>query len=183
MTSSSVPLSPDAIFVLRIVIWIFASLSITGALFIIVTYLVFPKLRTKTTRLVFHLSLCDFGSAFSFLMTIFLDYTPRDPFKVGAYCITQGFILQFSNLASFFWTLSIAVHAYMALVKKAPRESLDDLYTYSLLINYSIPLLFATTMLLADAYAFAGVEFGDTGKNYAVNANPKKNPKSKHFSS
>ena len=44
---------------------------------------------------------------------------------------------------------------FQAIVKKSKKETLQDFFTYSLLLNYSVPLLFAVTVLIADGFGYA----------------------------
>lgn len=69
------------VYVIRVVMVVFSSLSVLGCLFIIFTFIIFKKLRTRTSMVIFHLSLADLGGAFAFILSIFLPYTPYDPIR------------------------------------------------------------------------------------------------------
>ena len=48
---------------LSIIVHISSSFSIVGAIFIIISFLAFPKERNSHSQLIFWLSVCDFGSS------------------------------------------------------------------------------------------------------------------------
>jgi len=81
-----VKLNESEIDVLHIILWCSASLGVVGALFIIITYLLFKEIRIFSTKLIFFLSLSDFLSSVSWY-----------PFgAVNNYlCIVQAMSLQF----------------------------------------------------------------------------------------
>lgn len=71
-----------------------------GALVIIVSFLVFPKLRSFAFRLILYLSLSDAGAA------VFMIMGPAH--SSTAFCEIQGFFTSFFNLLSVLWTDLIA---------------------------------------------------------------------------
>jgi len=89
-----------------------STLSILGALFIIISFLMFKSFR-KThsyTVLIFWLSICDLGSGIAY------DVVPID--RSDVYCTIQGSVIQFFQIGSFMWTGCIAVSLLQLVVSK-----------------------------------------------------------------
>jgi len=80
------------------------SLSIAGAMFILISFGLFPELRkVQSRRLLFFLSLCDLLIALAYMLPI-----------LGNWCYVQSIVNIFSNQASFFWTDCIAAYVFLS---------------------------------------------------------------------
>ena len=80
-----------------------ASLSLIGSSFILMTYLLFKKLRTGPNNLVFNIALSDFFSSVSFLLSLLLPFQTRGYFGPTTLCVAQGFLAVLTDWASISW--------------------------------------------------------------------------------
>jgi hypothetical protein len=91
--------------VLDVALYISCGLSMIGSIFIILTFILFPKTRTFGTKLIFFLSISDFFTSLSWFPSD-IDYD---------LCMFQASILQFFMVASYFWSLSIAISLFQVI--------------------------------------------------------------------
>lgn len=99
-------------------------LSVVGSVLVLLTYALWPDLRTKPRRLLLFLSIADLFSALSYF------YGSLKSFNSNTWdCVTQGAVSTFSNTSSFFWTVAIAVYLYIIIVRSRPRLA-DSLHVY-----------------------------------------------------
>ena len=108
-------------------------LSMAGSLLIIFTFLAWPDIRTEPRKILLYLSIADFIAAASYLHGVIQDFNEnsRD-------CIIQSALSTFSNVSSFFWTMSLAVYLYVTIVK-VDKDRADRLLWLFHLISWGIP--------------------------------------------
>eukprot|EP01087_Luapelamoeba_hula_P013759 TRINITY_DN395_c2_g1_i2.p1 TRINITY_DN395_c2_g1~~TRINITY_DN395_c2_g1_i2.p1 ORF type:complete len:525 (-),score=127.59 TRINITY_DN395_c2_g1_i2:339-1811(-) len=91
-------------------------LSMIGACFIILSYVLVRELRTTSRLMLVFLSMCDFvtaaGNSFGLLAS------PHIYGKWDAICIVQSSFTTTSSISSFLWTASIGVYLYLSLGRK-----------------------------------------------------------------
>ncbi|KAK3594988.1 hypothetical protein CHS0354_019917 [Potamilus streckersoni] len=133
-------------------------LSIFGAIFIAVTYCLLREIRNFPRKLLLYLTFADLLNASGNLMgTIRYALSKEgDKFRnnsktIHSYanrsevCIIQSFITTFSSIASFFWTVVIAVYIFTAVVYSSHVfKSVKAECIYHLL-SWGIPGVIATT--------------------------------------
>ena len=121
---------PEFILALQVVVGATCILSILGAGLIILTYVAFRDLRTTARQLLVNLSIADLIVAVSHLAGILSNYDRfrKDPCNTrvssssgDVWCSTQGGITMFSSLASFLWTLAVAVYLFAVIVVRKPN--------------------------------------------------------------
>jgi len=127
---------------------LYASLTISfisflGALFIMITYIKFPKLRNFTFKLVSFISFSDFIFYFGKLLTILQMSGVSNQFI----CHLQGLTLNFGELASVLWSGAFAFTIYNTFVKSTPN--FHKRYDLRLkLFAFGIPFLVTLTLWL-----------------------------------
>eukprot|EP00117_Sycon_ciliatum_P011876 scpid71979/ scgid1394/ Probable G-protein coupled receptor 157 len=91
-----------------------SSLSMAGCLFIIMSYVLWPDIRTRTRQLLVFLSLADFmNSAGNAAGAACAQWCVAGAMKTGTLnCQLQAFVTTYSSLCSFAWTVSIAIFLY-----------------------------------------------------------------------
>ena len=103
-----------------------SSLSIISSICIIVTYFVWPNIRSVSRQIIVFLSLADFFTASGYVIgsVNHLQYDRNDTRGVIAtcetftrVCVLQSSITSWSSIASFWWTSILAFHLYITLVK------------------------------------------------------------------
>ncbi|KAL3861115.1 hypothetical protein ACJMK2_007184 [Sinanodonta woodiana] len=105
------------------------SLSILGAVSIALTYFLLPEIRNFPRKLLLYLTFADLLNACGNLMGTIRYVLSKSGDKYGdnlrtstyninksEVCIIQSCITTFSSLASFFWTVIIAVYIFTAVV-------------------------------------------------------------------
>jgi len=110
--STSRPFSHDEEDVLDYALYTSCGLSMIGTSFIILTFLIFPKTRTFGTRLIFFLSISDFFTSFCWF--------PWD-FNFD-FCVLQASLLHFFQIASYLWSLSIAISLFQVFFLERQEE-------------------------------------------------------------
>lgn len=88
-----------------------ASASILGSLFIIVSYVKFPKLRSFAFELILMVAISDFFGACAYILSPLID-----PY----FCKPQAALMRFSETASIFWIGSIAYTVHHTLIRNKP---------------------------------------------------------------
>lgn len=87
-------------------------LSGAGAGLLLGTHWLWPELRTPPRRLLLCLSVSDLLASAAYFYGALRD------FQAPSWdCVAQGALSAFANTASFFWTVAVALHLYLALVR------------------------------------------------------------------
>lgn len=155
---------------LRAVVGVTCALSIFGSLLIILSYVLFKELRTNARLILVHLSLADFGVAFSNLFGDwyrFYQYAPPcatnvpgmpllSPPSVNRLCIAQAFLAHFSTISSVLWTMMLAAYMYTVVtkIKEAPLGNMW-LMGFSYLFCYGMPLVLNIWMVCTGKLGFS----------------------------
>ena len=106
----------------KVLMRVSSALSIAGALFIIVSHVLFRDLRKFSRKLIAYLAIADIGAAGAWLAASFLttpsDDIVGDPWGGGGStigCFVQGILMQFFMLSSALWTSCFAFHLYLVI--------------------------------------------------------------------
>lgn len=102
----------------QVIVLCTCALSFLGSSLIILTYIIWPDLRTTPRKLLVYLSVSDWLSALSYgfgVGKIFRTDSPE--------CVAQGAVSTFANTSSFFWTVAIAVYLYVFIVRSNQRTA------------------------------------------------------------
>ena len=122
-----------------------SSLSLMGSLFIIFFYIRYKDARTFASWLVFQLSIADCGEALTHLMIPYV-YNTDNPDM----CVAQGFLSNFFNLCSVFWTSVIAFSIYIILSK--PNQNIQKYQPWFRLFAFVLPLVISLLPIIWDQY-------------------------------
>ena len=98
---------------------IMSILSMMGSVVIVLTYWRFTELRTRGRQLLVFLSLAEFVTAFGNFLGI-MWYTRRDSLSDMSshiLCDFHAALTFFSSVSSFLWTVAMAVHLYVSIVR------------------------------------------------------------------
>lgn len=93
-----------------------ASLSILGSLTIIITFCLWPDVRTKSRLMIVFISVCDLLVASFNIIGIFLNKEPRT-------CKIQATVNIAAILSSFFWTVYLSLYFYLTICKKITERT------------------------------------------------------------
>lgn len=129
---------------IRIAMDVSLSLSLTGSVFILSMYALFPDLRGFAFKLVFCMTIADAGKAICKLQVAFLLPT------YGAFCYIAAVADTFCALSSVLWTSTIAWSLYITVVRG--REDIESLKGYFHLYSWGIPLLITPLPFITDSY-------------------------------
>eukprot|EP01125_Pyxidicula_operculata_P003370 TRINITY_DN1402_c0_g3_i1.p1 TRINITY_DN1402_c0_g3~~TRINITY_DN1402_c0_g3_i1.p1 ORF type:complete len:156 (+),score=12.79 TRINITY_DN1402_c0_g3_i1:40-507(+) len=122
--------------VLKITVFVSGSLSIVGCFAIIVSYILWKDLRSNLRLLLVYLSVCDFFTATGNIVGALI--LPSESIE----CVVQSFITTLSSMASFCWTISIAIYLYL-LVGQRIIASQKSIYIFHV-VNWGVPLFFVS---------------------------------------
>ncbi len=161
---------------IRVVVGITCSLSMLGALLIILSYLCIKEIRTKSRQILVHLSVADFGVAcanFIGVCVYFDQYIRHCPLEsivmnhthsedsivtngVNTHtpcavllqlCKTQAFVAAYSTLASVLWTLCLAVYIYCLVFYTSRKVHLRVMYV-AYFFCWGMPLLVSLWLVI-----------------------------------
>jgi len=85
-----------------------AGVSVLGSLFIVASYVKFPKLRSFAFELILMVAISDAFGAFAYILSPLID-----PY----FCKPQAALMRFSETASIFWIGSIAYTVHHTLIR------------------------------------------------------------------
>uniref|UniRef100_A0A8C4RYT6 G protein-coupled receptor 157 n=1 Tax=Erpetoichthys calabaricus TaxID=27687 RepID=A0A8C4RYT6_ERPCA len=118
----------------QVLILVSCLLSFLGSCVIILTYVLWPDLRTKPRLLLVFLSVTDLLSALSYF------YGVMQNFKADSLdCVIQGAVSTFANTSSFFWTVSVALYLYIIIVR-ADQRLADSFLLWFHILSWGLPL-------------------------------------------
>ncbi|OLN95939.1 G-protein coupled receptor 1-like protein 2 [Colletotrichum chlorophyti] len=119
------PTIPAEVRLQSTIILIVAVLSFLGAAWIMVSYAIFPNLRSFRHRLIHGLAISDCCMAFNFLCSTsmnvdgkFIGHPQRAPF-----CTLNGFMTQVFVIQTDYWVLTIAICTYFILAGHKKQSS------------------------------------------------------------
>eukprot|EP00939_MAST-03C_sp_MAST-3C-sp1_P004011 g4011.t1 len=154
-----------------ILVMSFCSLSIVGALFILISYLIFYHINRRRkagfleqlgakqvneSSLIISMAISNLIQHTNQLIGAVTSYAfERDGWmeKGNAVCQIQAFVEQLFPLATSFWALCIAITMYRLIVLKTSSETLYPVYHA---ICWGIPLILAIIGSVGDMYGRAG---------------------------
>lgn len=113
----------------RIAISTTSVLSIFGATFIILSYIAFPKIRTRARLLLVNLSIADLVLALSSLIGALVYYgnarlqeATQDSDKLQQLCAAQAAFTTFGALSTIFWTVAVAIYLCVLVVSNKSNK-------------------------------------------------------------
>ena len=123
MNSSLYPaIYPQTVLAVKITAGITCALSFFGNALIILTYVVFKDLRTTSRQLLVNLSVADIIVVLSHFVGLFANFErflPPEDFvnsTTDALCVIQGAFSVYGTVASFLWSILIAVHLIVMIL-------------------------------------------------------------------
>ncbi|KAF4477473.1 G-protein coupled receptor 1 [Colletotrichum fructicola Nara gc5] len=155
----SAPPFQDEVRLQSIVILVVSIVSILGAGWIMLSFWLFPNLRSFRHRLILGLAMSDLIMAVNFLCSTAMNISGR---LIGApenatFCSYNGFMTQFFVIQTDYWVLTIAVCTYFILAGHKRQSTWIQNHEY---LIWSLPWLFSTIWaligLVKDAYRDIG---------------------------
>lgn len=128
-----------------------AFLSFFGSVFIMFSIIFFGRFKQMSTRLIFWLTLCNFGEAFGNIWSLWVY--GQEEAREGA-CVFQGFILQSTQIAMFCWITIIAINLYLVVVLTHDTRKYEYFYHAAVIV---ISVLFSCIPFASQSYGAAGV--------------------------
>ena len=150
--------NPGVVTGVKTVIAISSSISMAAACWIILTFFLFKDLRTTARQLLVNLSIADIFVAGSHFVGAYVNYERLFPlYKYNAtdghipdnstrdaLCVSQAAVTMFSSIASFLWTMSIAVYM-LALALSTSKKTLKRMVVVMYLVSWGVPIPFVVT--------------------------------------
>ena len=147
---------------LRVVVAFTCSLSMIGALLIVLSYIFLKSIRTKTRQIIVHLSIADFGTACANFIgaTVYFDYyilkcrascnntfpgIPCD--AVENLCTAQAFFANYFTIVSVLWTLSLSVYIHCLVVHSGMMRTHSMVIYFSYCFCWGMPLVISVWLL------------------------------------
>ncbi|KAF4813917.1 G-protein coupled receptor 1 [Colletotrichum siamense] len=143
----SAPPSQDEVRLQSIVILVVSIVSILGAGWIMLSFWLFPNLRSFRHRLILGLAMSDLIMAINFLCSTALNVSGR---PIGApenatFCSYNGFMTQVFVIQTDYWVLTIAVCTYFILAGHKRQSTWIQNHEY---LIWSLPWFFSTIWAL-----------------------------------
>lgn len=113
-------------------------LGLCGSIFVILSYLLFPRLRSFNKSLIMCMAIADGLSAASDIMSLMYFASTQLPF---AYCSVQASVIQYAELSSFVWSLIISIYLFTTAVRNWPDVKTKSLFPLFILFGFFLPLL------------------------------------------
>lgn len=132
---------------IRIAMDVSLSLSLTGSVFILSMFALFPHLRAFAFKLVFFMTIADTGKAICKEHAAYL--LPIE----GVFCYIAAVVDTYCALASVLWTSVIAWSMYITVVKG--REDIESLEKYFHLYCWGVPLVMTPLPFTTESYGEA----------------------------
>ena len=126
-----------------------ASLSLIGALLIIITFIMWPDLRTNSRRMIVFISINDFFVALFNIIGIYNPPLDNDM------CRMQSLVTNVTILSSFMWTLNLSYYFYLTICRKISAEYERPIMQLFHLIGWGIPILIGIIAFSNSAYGFS----------------------------
>ena len=120
------------------------SLSILGALIIIITFVMWPDLRTNSRRMIVFISIGDFFVAITNIIGL---YNHEKSSVADNMCKGQATLNIAAVLSSFFWTVYLSCYFYLTICKKISVEAEARLLWLCHCTAWGIPLVLAAIAL------------------------------------
>jgi hypothetical protein len=132
----------------------FASLSITGCVFIILIFIIYKRLRSFPFELIVYLVFATMMNTLSYIM----NYIPQYSIIMNMHlCRSQAFIMIWFEISQFIWSVLIGFYVYRNVVHINGEEntSMGERICY-LLIGFGFPLIFSFIGLFSNLLGPAG---------------------------
>ena len=139
-------------YVLKVVGLVSASLSTAGSFFILLTWLLFPTLRTFPFKLIAFLSASDFLASIAYILSF---GESAEHCNKQDQCAVLGFSLHFFLCASFMWIFAISCNMNLVLVQRVGNDILQYEKYYHIL-TWGTCIVLSVTPLFFNAYGDAG---------------------------
>ena len=125
------------------------AISFIASLYIIISYIRFPKLRRFSSKLVLLIALCDLGCDISYFIG-----SPAD----GSHaCTFQGVIQQFFQLAVVLWVAAISYTLYYAASRqRLLKDEQQALLTRFHLVIWSVAIILTALVATTKSYGQTG---------------------------
>ena len=159
-TNSTETCDKDLHQIIPILALIFDILSISGALFIIITYYAYRDLRTRARLILLMISLADLINAISygvaFIYNIFTPYyatcyPDKSKFEISV-CVIQATLSNFSNNASIIWTAILGVQITLLFFRSRTTLMNTKIFVVTTVLAWCIPLLVSVLGLLLNIF-------------------------------
>lgn len=150
---------PGVISGVKVLTAVTCTISIVAACWIIVTYLAFKDLRTAGRQLLLNLSIADIlvaGSHFVGVMANYERFIYNSTESVSAHdplCVSQAAVTMFSSIASFLWTMSIAVYM-LAVALSTNQKILKRMVVVIYVISWGVPVPFVVVSAATKTLGF-----------------------------
>lgn len=127
-------------------------LSIIGACVIIGTYFAIKEIRNFTRKLLLYLTVADLLTAVGNLIAVIRyayvhgdsdvvteNCTAHHVTEYDGICVGQSFVTTYSNMASFLWTVIIAIHLWSSVVLRTRGTEIFFLHALYHVICWLVP--------------------------------------------
>lgn len=119
--------------------------GLCGCVFVILSFFLFPKLRSFNKTLVLCLAIADALSAVADILSLGYFASHRHP---PVYCTIQAVVIQYAELASFIWSLIIAAYLYASAVHNLLEKKAKAFLPLLVCVGFILPSLPIPFLLL-----------------------------------
>ena len=137
------------------------SFSCVAALVMILIYVAFKDIRKKGAQsIVTFIAIADFFTAAAYLagsVNILVHYDVTEPAKCRAFetlCDLHGYLVTVATMSSYFWTLALALHLYLTVVRSSSKSAAKLMPLYHV-IGWGLPNAVALPLLWTNNLTYA----------------------------
>ena len=134
---------------IRAVFATFGIFGLAGSMFVIVSFIIFPHLRSFNKKLVLCLAIADLLSSEADTMS-FGFFNPK--LHSDGTCTAQAVLIQYSEVSSFVWSLIIAVHLYACAVHNIADETSKRLMPLYAVFGFVVPGMPVLVLSIKNAF-------------------------------
>ena len=178
LSCSPIPTATEPfILTVQITVGITCVLSVLGASLIILTYVAFKDLRTTARQLLVNLSVADMfvaGSHFVGLLTNYRRFLTKpclfssSELPSDTWCDIQGGLTMFGTIASFLWTVGVAVYLLLIIVLRWPAVAKRLVY-FLYVLCWGIPAALVIAFGVAGYLGFEeNVDIGEFVRKISI---------------
>lgn len=126
-----------------------AILGVAGSLFVIVSFFLFPHLRTFNKQLILFLAIADLLTACCDIMSFGFFAHPKSDTVL---CYAQAIGIQFAETSSFLWSLMICIYLYLSAVWNFSTKRAQKFLPMFLVVGYIIPVIPVIVVLVHNGF-------------------------------
>lgn len=124
-------------------------MGVAGSLFVIISFFLFPHLRTFNKQLILCLAIADLLTACSDVLSFgFFAH----PLREHPLCQAQAIGIQFGETSSFLWSLMVCIYLYLSAVSNLSTDRAKKFLPAFLVVGFVVPIIPVIVVSVYDGF-------------------------------